>query len=64
MLRDENMELTEEEIRLKVLLKVSGRPFIAGALAAFFPPLATAASLAWWKVPCHRFAPPTPAMCR
>lgn len=53
-LRDEHWELTQEEILLNVLLNVSGRPLILGALhnRSRLPPPPDGPSLAWWKVPC------------
>lgn len=46
-------ELTAEEMLLSVLLKVSGRPLVLGALDRRSPrrPPPDDASLAWWKVP-------------
>lgn len=56
---DAQRELTEEDMVLSVLLRVSGRPFILGALDRRSPrrPPPDDASRAWWKVPCRTAVP-------
>lgn len=49
---EEHWELTDDEILLNVLLKVSGRPLILGALHDWFRFPPDGPNLAWWKVPC------------
>lgn len=56
----EHRELTEDEMLLSVLLSVSGRSAILGALESRSRPSPDRASLAWWNLPCSG-APPTPA---
>ena len=58
-LLEAHRELTAEEMLLSVLLKVSGRPLVLGALDRRSPrrPPPDGASLAWWKVPYRATVP-------
>lgn len=58
-LLEAHRELTAEEMLLSVLLKVSGRPLVLGALDRRPPrrPPPDGASLAWWKVPYRATVP-------